>query len=103
METAREIGRPQTGASRDYDPLTDLIGDARFVLLGEASHGTHEFYHERAVITERLIQEKGFAAVAVEGDWPDAYGSTATSAGRAPTLSRWRRSPTSGASRRGSS
>jgi len=51
----------------------DLVGDARFVLLGEASHGTHDFYHERAQITERLIAEKGFTAVAVEADWPDAY------------------------------
>jgi erythromycin esterase-like protein len=49
-----------------------MIGDARFVLLGEASHGTHEFYRERARITRRLIEEKGFTAVAVEGDWPDA-------------------------------
>jgi erythromycin esterase-like protein len=51
----------------------DLIGDARFVLIGEASHGTHEFYQQRAEITKRLIQEKGFTAVAVEADWPDAY------------------------------
>jgi erythromycin esterase-like protein len=51
----------------------DLVGEARFVLLGEASHGTHEFYHECAQITERLIKEKGFTAVAVEADWPDAY------------------------------
>jgi len=51
----------------------DLVGDARFVLLGEASHGTHDFYHERAQITERLIAEKGFTTVAVEADWPDAY------------------------------
>jgi erythromycin esterase-like protein len=43
------------------------------VLLGEASHGTHEFYAERARITQRLIEEKGFCAVAVEADWPDAY------------------------------
>jgi erythromycin esterase-like protein/predicted phosphoribosyltransferase len=62
-----------TGAARDYDPLMDLVGEARIVLLGEASHGTHEFYHERAQITERLIEEKGFTAVAVEADWPDAY------------------------------
>lgn len=61
------------GEITDYDPLFDLIGDARFVLLGEASHGTHEFYHERAQITKRLIREKGFAAVAVEADFPDAY------------------------------
>src|SRR5439155_2649475 len=69
----REAAVPLTGASGDYDPLLDLIGDARFVLLGEASHGTHEFYAERARITRRLIEEKGFTAVAVEADWPDAY------------------------------
>lgn len=57
----------------DYDSLLELIGDARFVLLGEASHGTHEFYKERAIITQRLIVEKGFTAVAAEADWPDAY------------------------------
>jgi erythromycin esterase-like protein len=62
-----------TGASSDYDPLIQQIGEARFVLIGEASHGTHEFYRERAQITKRLIQEKGFNAVAVEADWPDAY------------------------------
>jgi erythromycin esterase-like protein len=49
------------------------VGDKRFVLIGEASHGTHEFYETRAQITERLIREKGFHAVAVEADWPDAY------------------------------
>jgi erythromycin esterase-like protein len=62
-----------TGAAADYDPLLELIGDCRFVLLGEASHGTHEFYLERANITRRLITEKGFHAVAVEADWPDAF------------------------------
>lgn len=61
------------GTPDDYDPLLELIGDARFVLLGEATHGTHEFYRERAEITRRLIVEKGFTAVAVEADWPDAY------------------------------
>jgi erythromycin esterase-like protein len=69
----RKAARPLTGAAGDYDPLMDLIGDARFVLLGEASHGTHEFYRERAQVTKRLIEEKGFTAVAVEADWPDAY------------------------------
>lgn len=67
------IRYPLTGAAAAYDPLLALIGDARFVLLGEASHGTHEFYRERAQITKRLIQDKGFTAVAVEADWPDAY------------------------------
>jgi erythromycin esterase-like protein len=61
------------GSADEYDPLLELIGDARFVLLGEATHGSHEFYQERARITQRLIREKGFNAVAVEADWPDAY------------------------------
>lgn len=72
-DAVREGAHPLTGSPQDYDPLMDLIGDARFVLIGEASHGTHEFYRERAEITKRLIQEKGFTAVAVEADWPDAY------------------------------
>ena len=56
-----------------YDPLMVLVGNARLVLLGEATHGTREFYRTRAEITKRLILEKGFTAVAVEADWPDAY------------------------------
>lgn len=63
---------PLAGSARDYNRLLEIVGDARVVLLGEASHGTHEFYRQRAIITRRLIQEKRFAAVAVEGDWPDA-------------------------------
>jgi len=62
-----------SGKESDYDSLLELIGESRFVLLGEASHGTHEFYRERALITQRLISEKGFTAVVIEGDWPDAY------------------------------
>jgi len=65
--------RPVTGAVEDYDSLLEVIGDRRLVLIGEASHGTHEFYRERARITRRLIDELGFTVVAVEGDWPDAY------------------------------
>ncbi|MGP0031467.1 MAG: erythromycin esterase family protein [Acidimicrobiales bacterium] len=65
--------RPVTGVVEDYDSLLGLIGDRRIVLIGEASHGTHEFYRERARITRRLIDEQGFTVVAVEGDWPDAY------------------------------
>jgi erythromycin esterase-like protein/predicted phosphoribosyltransferase len=61
------------GARQNQDTLIDLVGDAHFVLLGEASHGTYEFYAERAGLTRRLIEEKGFRAVAVEADWPDAY------------------------------
>jgi erythromycin esterase len=58
---------------RDLDPLLEMIGEARYVLLGEASHGTHEYYTWRTRITKRLIEEKGFSFVAVEGDWPDCY------------------------------
>ena len=72
-EVLREAAHPLEGAGRDYDPLLDMVGDARVVLLGEASHGTHEFYRERARITQRLIEERGFTVVAVEADWPDAY------------------------------
>jgi len=73
VEAIRAAALPLSGGPRDYDALLDLVGDARFVLLGEATHGTHEFYEERAKITQRLIEEKGFHAVAVEADWPDAY------------------------------
>jgi erythromycin esterase-like protein len=73
VDAVRESAYRLTGTAADYDPLMNLIGDARFVLIGEASHGTHEFYEQRAEITKRLIQEKGFTAVAVEADWPDAY------------------------------
>jgi erythromycin esterase-like protein len=65
--------RPLSGGAFDYDPLVEFAGEKSRVLLGEASHGTHDFYRERAEITKRLIKEKGFTAVAVEADWPDAY------------------------------
>lgn len=57
----------------DLDYLIERIGDARFVLLGEASHGTHEYYTLRAQISKQLIEKKGFSFIAVEGDWPDCY------------------------------
>jgi erythromycin esterase-like protein len=72
-DVIREIAQPLSGSAKDYDSLFELIGNARFVLLGEASHGTHEFYFERAEITKRLIVEKGFTVIAIEADWPDAY------------------------------
>ena len=72
VEMVRAAAIPITGAATDYDSLMALIGDARFVLLGEQTHGTQEFYAERARITRRLIQEKGFSGVAIEGEWPDA-------------------------------
>jgi erythromycin esterase-like protein/predicted phosphoribosyltransferase len=65
------IDAPRGIPSRET--LEELIGDARIVLIGESSHGTHEFYEARAVITKWLIEEKGFCAVAAEADWPDAY------------------------------
>lgn len=55
-----------------FDSIMDAIGDARLVLLGEATHGTSEFYKVRAALSKRLIQEKGFTIIAVEGDWPSA-------------------------------
>jgi erythromycin esterase-like protein len=69
----RATAHPLDGSENDHHPLLDQIGNARLVLLGEGSHGTHDFYQERAEITKRLIVEKGFGAVAVEADWPDAY------------------------------
>ncbi len=68
-----EQATPLAGAPTDFDVLLDRIGDAPFVLLGEATHGSHEFYRIRAELTKRLIREKGFAAIAAEADWPDAY------------------------------
>lgn len=57
----------------DLDALLDQIGDSRYVLIGEASHGTSDFYRWRAELSKRLIAERGFSFVAVEGDWPDCY------------------------------
>src|SRR5438270_600288 len=57
----------------DLEPLLRLIGHSRYVLLGEASHGTAGYYHWRREISRRLITEKGFSFIAVEGDWPDCY------------------------------
>jgi erythromycin esterase-like protein len=59
--------------SADLDPLIKQIGNARYVLLGEASHGTSEYYTWRTHISRRLITEKNFSFIAVEGDWPDCY------------------------------
>jgi hypothetical protein len=80
VKTSREVAaalrrsvQPLVGAPRDFDPILAAVGDAHVVLIGEASHGTHEFYRIRAELTKRLIRERGFAAVAVEADWPDAY------------------------------
>jgi erythromycin esterase-like protein len=99
-EIVREIAQPLTGDPRDYDALLELIGSARVVLLGEASHGTHEFYFERAAITKRLIAEKGFTVLAIEADWPDAsrvhryVRATSEDASADAALSGFRRFPT---------
>ncbi|MEA3247748.1 MAG: erythromycin esterase family protein [Gemmatimonadota bacterium] len=69
----RESAHALAGGAGDFDPVLRAVGDASYVLIGEASHGTHDFYRIRGEITKRLIREKGFAAVAVEGDWPDAW------------------------------
>ncbi len=61
------------GSPSDFELVLSKLDGCRFVLIGEASHGTHEFYRVRAELTKRLIRERGFAAVAVEADWPDAY------------------------------
>ena len=73
VDAVRDSAHLLSGAADDFDPLLEQVGDARFVLLGEASHGTHEFYRTRCEITKRLICEKQVCAVAVEADWPDAY------------------------------
>src|SRR5689334_22353623 len=57
----------------DLDALIEKIGNAKYVLLGEASHGTHEYYTWRTQISKKLIEKKGFSFIAVEGDWPDCY------------------------------
>src|SRR5207237_952898 len=72
VAAVRDLARPLR-APADLGPLMDRIGDARCVLLGEASHGTHEFYTWRAELSKRLVTEKGFSFIGVEGDWPDCY------------------------------
>ena len=69
----RDLAQRLDGDAGDYDGVLALAEGKRFVLLGEATHGTREFYRMRADITQRLIAEQGFDAVAVEGDWPDAW------------------------------
>ncbi len=68
------VAHPLTGSPADYDHLLQRIGNARVVLLGEDTHGTREFYRERARITQRLIAEHGFAGVVIEGDWAEVAG-----------------------------
>src|SRR5215207_9149366 len=71
IDAIRAAARPLRRLD-DVEAILDAIGDARLVLLGEASHGTREFYRLRGELTRRLIEERGFDAVAVEADWPSA-------------------------------
>lgn len=98
IDDVRSLSQPLRTPA-DLGPLLRRIGDARVVLLGEASHGTSEFYTWRAALTRRLIEEKGFNFVAVEGDWPDCYrvnrfvkcypGSADSPADALETFRRW--------------
>jgi erythromycin esterase-like protein len=74
FEGVTSSGIPLSHLVREnFATILSAVGDAEVVMIGEATHGTEEFYHLRAEITKRLIEEKGFAFVAVEGDWPDVY------------------------------
>src|SRR5437016_14197639 len=71
IATAITDAAHRISATADYDDLIELAGPAGFVLIGEASHGTYEFYARRAELTRRLVAEKNFRIVALEADWPD--------------------------------
>jgi erythromycin esterase-like protein len=73
LDTVRHAALAFEPSADGFGPLLEMVGDATIVLIGEASHGTHEFYRTRAELTKALIVTKGFNVVAVEADWPDAY------------------------------
>ena len=73
LDVIQKTARPIMGHATDFDPIVERCRGRQFILLGEASHGTHDFYAARADITRRLVTELGCTAVAVEADWPDAY------------------------------
>src|SRR5215204_1452470 len=73
LTAIRQSARWFEAAPDGFGALLDCIGDASLVLIGEASHGTHEFYRARAELTKALITKKRFNVIAVEADWPDAY------------------------------
>ena len=68
-----DVTRKEPWFPVEFDPIIEQSAGTRFVLIGDGTHGTDEFYGERASLTKRLIAEHGFNAVAVEADWPDAY------------------------------
>ena len=73
LNQLRQYAIPLKAGNANYEALMSSIGDCRFVLLGEATHGTADFYRERCQISRKLIEEKGFNAIVIEGDWPDSY------------------------------
>ena len=73
VETIRREAAPFDATREGVHALVELVGGGRLVLIGEATHGTHEFYALRAELTRLLIAERGFNLVALEADWPDAY------------------------------
>src|SRR2546430_15991557 len=73
VSVIRDHARAAAAGQDAFAPLLERAGEARLVLLGEASHGTHEFYARRAELTKRLIRDHGFQAVVAEADWPDAH------------------------------
>lgn len=73
LEELNHSAIPLEDRGEDYAAVIKQIGAARFVMIGEASHGTHEFYQARINVSQRLIKEHGFMAIAIEGDWPDVY------------------------------
>src|SRR5437868_8573497 len=72
LRAVRSLSRPLRSPA-DLDPLLERMEKTRYALLGEASHGTHEYYTWRAALSRRLIEEHEFSFIAVEGDWPDCY------------------------------
>src|SRR5690606_33351409 len=73
QEAIRKAASVLTGEPDDYIPLQRMLRNKSFVLLGEATHGTHDFYQARVMITKQLITEHGLSAIAIEGDWPSAF------------------------------
>src|SRR6185436_9358807 len=100
IDSVREAAHLVGGTRRDYDPLLEMAKGARFLLLGEATHGSHEIYRERVRITQRLIGELGFNGVVIEADWPDADRANQWAQGRSDdeeatdALAGFRRFPT---------
>jgi erythromycin esterase-like protein len=84
VQAVQAAAEPLRDEPRDYDTLLTLVAENPFVLLGESTHGTREFYRERARITRRLIEERGFTVIAVEADWQDAFDVNEFIHGRGP-------------------